>query len=137
MILRDDYDSPWKDILGLYFEEFIRFFFPGIAEETDWKKGYTVADKELRQITREAETGKRLIKFEEEQKMQYITTAERIGIEKGERIGIEKGRHKKAVETAMNLLSMGVLTLVQIAQATGLSEEEIKNLQKSPEQYHA
>ncbi len=60
MILRDDYDSPWKDILGLYFEEFMSFFFPGIAEETDWEKGYTVADKELRQITREAETGKRL-----------------------------------------------------------------------------
>ncbi len=77
--------------------------------------------------------------------MQYITTAERIGIEKGEligiekgeRIGIEKGGRKKALETAMNLLSMGVLTSVQIAQATGLSEEEIKRLQKSPKQDHA
>jgi len=84
--------------------------------------------------------------------MQYITTAERIGIEKGERIGIEKGerigiekgerigiekgRRKKAAETAMNLLSMGVLTSVQIAQATGLSEEEIKKLRKSPKQDH-
>ncbi|QTA87665.1 hypothetical protein [Desulfonema magnum] len=52
MTSRDDYDSPWKDILGEYFEQFMRFFFPDIAEEINWEKGYVVADKELRQITR-------------------------------------------------------------------------------------
>ncbi|RLC10300.1 MAG: hypothetical protein DRI57_20605 [Deltaproteobacteria bacterium] len=57
---RDDYDSPWKDILGIYFEEFMRFFFPLIAEKIDWSRGYTLLDKELSQITREAERGKRL-----------------------------------------------------------------------------
>jgi hypothetical protein len=56
----DDYDSPWKDILGIYFEEFMRFFFPSVAKNIDWSKGYTLLDKELRQITRDAETGKRL-----------------------------------------------------------------------------
>lgn len=25
---RDEFDSPWKDILEAYFEDFIRFFFP-------------------------------------------------------------------------------------------------------------
>jgi len=55
----DDYDSPWKEILGEYFEQFMRFFFPKIAEEIDWKKGYEAADKELLQIVREAETTKR------------------------------------------------------------------------------
>jgi len=57
---RNDADSPWKEILDVYFEEFICFFFPLIDRETDWKQGYTVLDKELKQITREAETGRRL-----------------------------------------------------------------------------
>ncbi len=57
---RDDYDSPWKDILGIYFEEFMRFFFPSVARKIDWSKGYTLLDKEMSQITREAEKGKRL-----------------------------------------------------------------------------
>ncbi|QTA84065.1 hypothetical protein [Desulfonema magnum] len=56
----DDYDSPWKDILGIYFEEFMRFFFPWVADKIDWSRGYTLLDKELKQITREAERGKRL-----------------------------------------------------------------------------
>ncbi len=25
-----DYDSPWKDVLERYFEQFIEFFFPAI-----------------------------------------------------------------------------------------------------------
>jgi len=58
--------------------------------------------------------------------MRYITTAERIGIEKGMRIGILK----KAKEIAENLLEMGVLTNGQIAWATGLSLKEIRNLKK-------
>ena len=42
--------------------------------------------------------------FEQERQMTYITTAERIGIEKGERIGIEKGERvgvKKTLVTAI------------------------------------
>jgi hypothetical protein len=300
---RDDYDSPWKDILGEYFEQFMCFFFPKIAEEIDWEKGYEPADKELRQIIREAETGKRyadrlfrvwkktgdetwvmthveiqaqaeavfpertfvynyrirdiykrtavslavladdnpewyksvyldklwgcltvfrfpavkildyrnkweeleksdnpfavvvmahlktleskgnnisrkqwkieltkslyragfekqdiinlhrfidwimvlpaeletayyqeLGKFEEKKNMRYITTIERMSMEKGERIGIEKGERigieKGKKETAENLLAMRLLTNEQIAQATGLKLEEIQKLKK-------
>ncbi len=60
MTQRDDYDSPWKEILGSYFEQFTVFFFPDIALKIDWTRGYSSLDKELRQITREAETGGRL-----------------------------------------------------------------------------
>ncbi|MCP4352237.1 MAG: hypothetical protein GY795_42805 [Desulfobacterales bacterium] len=60
MTQRDDYDSPWKEILTDYFEQFMVFFFPDIALKIDWAKGYNSLDKELRQITREAETGGRL-----------------------------------------------------------------------------
>jgi len=60
MTQRDDYDSPWKDILTDYFEQFTVFFFPDIALKIDWSRGYNSLDKELRQITREAEIGGRL-----------------------------------------------------------------------------
>ncbi|MDM8522748.1 hypothetical protein QUF80_05185 [Desulfococcaceae bacterium HSG8] len=60
MTQRDDYDSPWKDILTAYFEQFTIFFFPDLALKIDWSRGYDSLDKELRQITREAETGGRL-----------------------------------------------------------------------------
>lgn len=45
--------------------------------------------------------------------------------EEGEKIGMEKGEKKKAVETAENLISLGILTTGQIAQATGLAAEEV------------
>ena len=70
-----------------------------------------------------------IMEFEEEKKMQYVTTAERIGIEKGERI--------RARKTAENLLTMGMLTREQIAQATGLTPDEIRKLKKSAKQGNA
>ena len=57
-----------------------------------------------------------LTKYEEETKMPYITTAERIGMEKGRE------------ETARNLLLLGILTEEQIAQATELPIEEVRQL---------
>ncbi len=44
----------------MYFQEFMVFFFPRAAEEIDWSRGYTFLDKELQQVTRDAELGKRL-----------------------------------------------------------------------------
>jgi len=56
----DDYDSPWKRILETYFHDFVTFFFPVVAEGVDWSKGYSFLDKELQQIVRDAQLGKRL-----------------------------------------------------------------------------
>jgi hypothetical protein len=58
-INQDDYDSPWKDILEVYFEDFMRFFFPVPAQEIDWSKAYTFIDTELQKIVRDSELGKR------------------------------------------------------------------------------
>ena len=55
----------------------------------------------------------------------------KVGFEEGEKIGIEKGEKKKAKETAKKLLSMGILTSEQIAQATGLAAEEIRLVQQN------
>jgi hypothetical protein len=58
--LRDQFDSPWKDILEAYFEDFVQFFFPQIHAEIDWSRGYDFLDQELSQVVRDAELGKRL-----------------------------------------------------------------------------
>ena len=54
------YDSPWKEVLEEYFEDFLEFFFPGISCEIDWEKGHTFLDKELQQVVQDAELGRRL-----------------------------------------------------------------------------
>ena len=37
MIDYADDDSPWKEMLEQYFQEFMTFFFPAIAEDIDWE----------------------------------------------------------------------------------------------------
>jgi hypothetical protein len=56
-----DYDSPWKEALDIYFELFMAFFFPQAYLEIDWSRGYEALDKELQQVVREAEVGRRLV----------------------------------------------------------------------------
>ncbi len=56
-----DYDSPWKEALDLYFEPFLAFFFPQAHADIDWGRGYEMLDKELQQIVREAEVGRRYV----------------------------------------------------------------------------
>lgn len=57
---RDDYDSPWKDTLQRYLRQFLDFFFPAIAADIDWSRGYDSLDKEFQQIARRAKVGKSL-----------------------------------------------------------------------------
>ena len=49
-------------------------------------------------------------------------------IETAEKKGIEKGRAEGQVSIAMSLKQMGVLSISQIAEATGLTEDEISEL---------
>jgi hypothetical protein len=56
-----DFDSPWKNIIERYFQDFMAFFFHAAHEEIDWHEGYTFLDKELQQVVREAETGPRRV----------------------------------------------------------------------------
>src|SRR5207244_13468325 len=57
---RDDFDSPWKDALQRYLQQFLAFFFPAIAADIDWSRGYEALDKEFQQIIRRAKVGKAL-----------------------------------------------------------------------------
>ena len=56
-----------------------------------------------------------------------FSAGEERGISIGLSQGISQGEHQKAVDTAKNLLSIG-LSQKQIASVTGLSVEEIEKL---------
>lgn len=58
--IQSEYDSPWKLVLDNYFEEFLAFFFPNAHEQIDWSRRYESLNKELQQVVRDAELGKRL-----------------------------------------------------------------------------
>jgi len=57
-VQRADYDNPWKEALGLYFQPFMAFFFPQIEANIDWNRGYEFLDKEFQQVVRDAEIGR-------------------------------------------------------------------------------
>ena len=50
-----------------------------------------------------------------------------IALKEGEAKGLSEGLHQKALETAKNLLVLG-LSVANIAQATGLTEAEVEAL---------
>jgi hypothetical protein len=56
-----DYDSPWKEALDRYFEPFLAFLFPQAHADIDWRRRYEMLDKELQQIVRAAEQGRRVV----------------------------------------------------------------------------
>ena len=56
---QDTYDSPWKDVLELHFEEFWAFYFPAVHCLVDWSRTVTSLDKELGQIFPGSELGGR------------------------------------------------------------------------------
>ena len=56
-----EFDTPWKKILDIYFENFISYCWPERYAEIDWKKGYKTLDKELSKIARNAPVTNRII----------------------------------------------------------------------------
>jgi len=49
-----EFDSPWKRILDLYFEDFMALCWPEKHVLIDWDKGYKMLDKELLKIDKNA-----------------------------------------------------------------------------------
>ena len=56
-----EFDSPWKDVIERYFQDFIQFFLPQAHGEIDWTRDKEFLDKELQQVVRDAELGRRLV----------------------------------------------------------------------------
>ena len=89
------------------------------------EEGLKMAEATLFKVTEE----ERRIAWELSTQHYYdILADERAeGREEGEAVGLEKGIHKKALETAKNLLDMN-FPIGTISKATGLSEAEITQL---------
>lgn len=58
--MSETYDSPWKEVIGRFFEHFMAFFFPAAHQDIDWSRGFVSLDKELAKITRGAALGPRV-----------------------------------------------------------------------------
>jgi hypothetical protein len=57
----DEYDSPWKEVIETYFQDFMAFFFLQAHAEINWSRNYESLDNELQQIVRDAEIGMRRV----------------------------------------------------------------------------
>ena len=55
----NDYDSPWKEALEVYFPQFMQLLFPNAYAEIDWTRGYEFLETELQKIVRDADSGRR------------------------------------------------------------------------------
>ena len=65
--------------------------------------------------------------FEADAKRMGRLEGRRDGIAEGETRGFADGAYQKALETAKNLLALG-LSIENIAQATGLTKEEVQSI---------
>ena len=54
------YDESWKEVIEIFFPQFLGFFFPQIAEEIDFTKEITFLDKELAKISKKGLGGRRV-----------------------------------------------------------------------------
>lgn len=54
-----NYDSAWKEAVGQFFQPFLEFFFPELAIQVDWEKGYSLLDKELQKFAPRSKGRKR------------------------------------------------------------------------------
>lgn len=57
----DDYDSPWKEAIEHYFEDFLHFYFPHAHAQIDWRNPPTFLEQELRAVACDAELGRRFV----------------------------------------------------------------------------
>jgi len=53
----DEYDSPWKEVVELFFEQLTALLFPEIHARIDWSYPYESLEQELREVVRGAGAG--------------------------------------------------------------------------------
>ncbi len=57
----DEYDSPWKEIIEIFFENLMVLLFPQIHACIDWSYPYESLEQELREVVRGAKAGPRAV----------------------------------------------------------------------------
>ena len=112
--VEERYISLLTDFDRLFEEAEIAKFTPQEMRE------YETSKMAYRDIKNSVDTAKR----------EGIAEGKEIGMKEGMEKGMEKGMNQKALEIAKNMLAMG-LSAEQVAKATQLSLEIIKNLSNS------
>ncbi|MEL3908962.1 MAG: hypothetical protein P1P64_08160, partial [Treponemataceae bacterium] len=128
----DNYTAQdfWIRFLGNYKSDVKTKALKSLCEKNE---GVNMANEVLLTVTEEE---RQIARELSEYKYQLMVQGEREearkeglaeGLSKGEARGIQKGAYQTRLETAKNLLHMG-LSVEQISKATGLSELEIGEL---------
>jgi predicted transposase YdaD len=58
---RHDQDSPWKELIRLFFPQLIEMIHPELHGLIDWQRGYEFLDAELQRIARQSRTGRQTV----------------------------------------------------------------------------
>jgi len=58
---RHDQDSPWKELIRLFFPQLIELIHPELYGMIDWQRGYEFLDAELQRIAPKSEIGRQVV----------------------------------------------------------------------------
>ena len=105
---------------------------------SEWEISYSKVIKTYSRGGAEARVSERELAERREKALKdeamFLEEAKRIGREEGKKEGIKEGKkegiEEKRNETILNLLKMKVLTVEQIAEATGAKIMEIEKLKR-------
>ncbi|HAB16542.1 MAG TPA: transposase [Verrucomicrobiota bacterium] len=56
-----DYDGGWKETLETFWPPSVSLCFPTVAADIDWTRPFEFLDKELQEVTRDADSGRRFV----------------------------------------------------------------------------
>lgn len=138
--------ADYKKVQNPDVRELLRYMY----ESREANSGLTKQISRSLEYARLNETWRKEFMIMEMQRLVWMKEAQQEGMEKGMQQGIKKGMeqgleqgreqgleqgaiegaHAKAVETARNLIAMGILTPEQTAKATGLSLAQVQQLQQ-------
>ncbi|MCW5558256.1 MAG: cytosolic protein, partial [Verrucomicrobiae bacterium] len=59
--VRSDSDGGWKELLEKFWRLFLELCFPNIAADIDWTRPFEFLDKELQEVIRDADSGRRFV----------------------------------------------------------------------------
>ena len=130
--------ADYKKVQNPDVRELLRYMY----KSREANSGLTKQISRSLEYARQNETWRKEFMIMEMQRLVWMKEAQQEGMEKGMQEGMEKGleqgreqgaiegAHAKAVETARNLIAMGILSPEQTAKATGLSLAQVQQLKQ-------
>ncbi|MEM9888024.1 MAG: PD-(D/E)XK nuclease family transposase [Bacteroidota bacterium] len=122
--------EKYQNIVRKRIDEWIYMFKNNEVKEGSEAKNIDKAEEKLAFLNMNTNQKKAYMRFivDLEREKDILETARREGKQEGRQEGRQEGAYEKAIEMACKLRKMGVLSNEQIAEATGLSVQEINDL---------